>query len=43
MWLDWSLSGYGKLEISYDCGNEASVSMKCWETTEWPRDWWPLR
>jgi hypothetical protein len=23
-------------------GNEHSCSIKCWETTEWLHNWWPL-
>jgi hypothetical protein len=23
-------------------GNEPSGSIKCWETTEWPHNLWPL-
>jgi hypothetical protein len=27
---------------SCECGNETSVSIKCWETTEWLHKLWPL-
>jgi hypothetical protein len=37
--LDWSGSGrYSSCEL----GNEPSVSIKCWETTEWLHNLWPL-
>jgi hypothetical protein len=29
-------------ESSCECGNECSGSIKCWETVEWPNNWWPL-
>jgi hypothetical protein len=27
---------------SCECGNEPSGSIKCWETTEWLHNLWPL-
>jgi hypothetical protein len=29
--LDWSGFGYGHVEISCECGNEALGSIKCWK------------
>jgi hypothetical protein len=40
--LDWSGSGYGHVESSYEFGDEPSGSIKCWETIEWLHNWWPL-
>jgi hypothetical protein len=28
--------------VNAECGNEPSGSIKCWETTEWLHDLWPL-
>jgi hypothetical protein len=33
--VDLSSSGYGQMGSSYQCGNEHSGFIKCWETTEW--------
>jgi hypothetical protein len=41
--LNWSGSGKGQVRSSCECGNEPSVSIKCWETIEWLHNWWPLR
>jgi hypothetical protein len=30
------------VESSCECGNEPSGSIKCWETTEWLHNVWPL-
>jgi hypothetical protein len=30
------------VESSCEFGNEPSGSIKCWETIEWPNNWWPL-
>jgi hypothetical protein len=30
------------VESSCECGNEPSGSIKCWETTEWLHNLWPL-
>jgi hypothetical protein len=40
--MDWSGSGYVQLESSCELGNEPSGSIKCWETTEWLHNLWPL-
>jgi hypothetical protein len=40
--LDWSGSGQGQVESCCECGDERSGSIKCWETIEWPHNWWPL-
>jgi hypothetical protein len=29
----------GKVENSYECGNEPAGSIKCWETVEWLHNW----
>jgi hypothetical protein len=30
------------VESSCELGNEPSVSIKCWESTEWLHNLWPL-
>jgi hypothetical protein len=40
--LDWSGSGWVQVESSCELGNEPSGSIKCWETTEWLHNLWPL-
>jgi hypothetical protein len=40
--LHWSGSGQGHVQSSCVRGNEPSGSIKCWETTEWLHNWWPL-
>jgi hypothetical protein len=40
--LDWSGSGYEEVESSCEFVIEPSGSIKCWETIEWPNNWWPL-
>jgi hypothetical protein len=40
--LDWSGSGYVQVKSSCKRGNEPSGSTKCWETTEWLHNFWPL-
>jgi hypothetical protein len=30
------------VKSSCERGNELSGSIKCWETTEWLHNWWPL-
>jgi hypothetical protein len=30
------------MESSFERDNEPSGSIKCWETTEWLNNWWPL-
>jgi hypothetical protein len=40
--LDWSGSGQVQVESSCECGNEPSGSIKCWESTEWLHNLWPL-
>jgi hypothetical protein len=35
-------SGEEQGESSCEFGIEPSGSMKCWETIEWPNNWWPL-
>jgi hypothetical protein len=30
------------VDSSCERGNEPSGSIKCWETTEWLHNWWPL-
>jgi hypothetical protein len=40
--LDWSGSGLVQVESSCKLGNEPSGSIKCWETTEWLHNLWPL-
>jgi hypothetical protein len=40
--LDWSGSGQEQVESSCEFGNEPLGSIKCWETIEWPNNWWPL-
>jgi hypothetical protein len=37
-----SNSGYEQVESSYDCGNEPSSSIKCWETVKRLHNWWPF-
>jgi hypothetical protein len=29
-------------ESSFEFGIEPSGSIKCWETIEWPNNWWPV-
>jgi hypothetical protein len=36
------LAQYRYVESSCECGNEPSSSIKCWETTEWLHNLWPL-
>jgi hypothetical protein len=36
--LVWLRIGTGSCEF----GTEPSGSIKCWETIEWPNNWWPL-
>jgi hypothetical protein len=36
--VDW----IGLAQELGELGNEPSGSIKCWETTEWLRNWWPL-
>jgi hypothetical protein len=40
--LGWSESGQGQMEISCECGNELSGSIKCKKTIESLHNWWPL-
>jgi hypothetical protein len=40
--LDWSGSGYIQVDSSCELGNEPLGSIKCWETTEWLHNLWPL-
>jgi hypothetical protein len=40
--LDWSGSGREQVESSCELGNEPSGSIKCWETTKWLHNLWPL-
>jgi hypothetical protein len=30
------------VESSYEFGDEPLDAIKCWETIEWPHNWWPL-
>jgi hypothetical protein len=32
--LNWTGSGYGPVEVSYECGDEHLSSIKCWEVIE---------
>jgi hypothetical protein len=40
---DWSGSGEGLVEGSFQYGNEPSASLKCWEILEWLSNWWLLK
>jgi hypothetical protein len=40
--VDWSGSGYGQVDKSYECGNDPSGSIKCREFLMWLYKWWPL-
>jgi hypothetical protein len=40
--VDWFGSGQVQVDNSCECGNEPSVSIKFWETTEWLHKLWPL-
>jgi hypothetical protein len=40
-WIDLALDKE-KWKRSCECGNEPSGALKCWETTEWLHNWWPL-
>jgi hypothetical protein len=40
--LDWSSSGQGSVEGSYENGNKLSGFVKCWEILEWLQNWRPL-
>jgi hypothetical protein len=41
--LDRSSSGQGRVEGSYEHGNEPSGSLKCWEVLEWLHNWQLLK
>jgi hypothetical protein len=40
--LDWVGLTHVQVESSCELGNEPSGSIKCWETTEWLDNLWPL-
>jgi hypothetical protein len=40
-WIGLAQDRY-RWEISCERGNEPSGSIKCWETTEWLHNLWPL-
>jgi hypothetical protein len=42
--VDWIGQASGKVQVESSCehGNEPSCSIKCWETTEWLYQLWPL-
>jgi hypothetical protein len=41
--LDWFGSGQVSVESSCMRGNEHSDSIKCWKSTEWLHNLWPLK
>jgi hypothetical protein len=40
--VDWIGLAQDRVESSCELGNEPSGSIKCWETTEWLHNLWPL-
>jgi hypothetical protein len=40
-WIDLPKDRY-RWESCCECGNEPSGSIKCWETTGWLHNLWPL-
>jgi hypothetical protein len=40
--LDWSGSEWVQVQSSCERGNEPSGSIKCWASTEWLYNLWPL-
>jgi hypothetical protein len=40
--IGWGGVEWISLESSCEFGIEPSGSIKCWETIEWPNNWWPL-
>jgi hypothetical protein len=44
-WIDkikMDLLEIGLSAVDWELGNEPSGSIKCWETTEWLHNLWPL-
>jgi hypothetical protein len=39
---NWSGSGWEQVESSCKSGIEPLGPIKCWETIEWPNNWWSL-
>jgi hypothetical protein len=38
--VEWIAPSQGRCS---ECGSEPSESIKCWEASKWPHNWWPLK